>query len=98
MHHRRWLWAMRRGEFGPVQIKPMTTAETSATSFDPSFAEPRGWPFRRLVAPFAVGIALLSAFLTFVVLTGLTPIIPTHEVVITFLLINGATILLLLAI
>lgn len=76
----------------------MTTAETSATSFDPSFAEPRGWPFRRLMAPFAVAIALLSAFLTFVVLTGLTPIIPTHEVVITFLLINGATILLLLAI
>ncbi len=76
----------------------MTTAETSATSFDPSFAEPRGWPFRRLMAPFAVAIALLSAFLTFVVLTGLTPIVPTHEVVITFLLINGATILLLLAI
>ena len=89
---------MRRGEFGPVQIKPMTTAETSAASFDPSFAEPRGWPFRRLMAPFAVGIALLSAFLTFVVLTGLTPIVPTHEVVVTFLLINGATILLLLAI
>ena len=76
----------------------MTTAETSATSFDPSFAEPRGWPLRRLMAPFAVAIALLSAFLTFVVLTGLTPVVPTHEVVITFLLINGATILLLLAI
>lgn len=90
--------ARRRGEFGPVQISSMTTAETSATSFDPSFAEPRGWPFRRLVAPFAVAIALLSAFLTFVVLTGLTPVVPTHEVVITFLLINGATILLLLAI
>ncbi len=75
----------------------MTTAETSV-SFDPSFAEPRGWPLRRLMAPFAVGIALLSAFLTFVVLTGLTPIVPTHQVVVTFLLINGATILLLLAI
>ncbi|MBI3700461.1 MAG: PAS domain-containing sensor histidine kinase [Afipia sp.] len=76
----------------------MATAETSAPSFDPSFAEPRVWSFRRLIAPFAVGIALLSAFLTFVVLTGLTPIVPTHEVVVTFLLINGATILLLLAI
>ncbi|MEW6767692.1 MAG: PAS domain-containing sensor histidine kinase [Pseudomonadota bacterium] len=76
----------------------MTTAETSATPFDPSFAEPRAWSFRRLMAPFAVAIALLSAFLTFVVLTGLTPIVPTHEVVVTFLLINGATILLLLAI
>ncbi len=43
-------------------------------------------------------LALLSAFLTFVVLTGLTPIVPTHEIVITFLGINSATILLLLTI
>jgi two-component system nitrogen regulation sensor histidine kinase NtrY len=76
----------------------MTTAETSAQPFNPSIAEPRGWPFRRLLVPMAVGLALLSAFLTFVVLTGLTPIVPTHGVVVTFLLINGATILLLLAI
>lgn len=76
----------------------MTTAETSAPSFDPSFTESSGRPLRRLFAPLAVGLALLSAFLTFVVLTGLTPIAPTHEVVVTFLLINGATILLLLAI
>jgi two-component system nitrogen regulation sensor histidine kinase NtrY len=76
----------------------MTTAETSAQPFDPAIAEPRGWPFRRLLVPTAVGLALLSAFLTFVVLTGLTPILPTHGVVVTFLLINGATVLLLLAI
>jgi len=50
------------------------------------------------VAPFAVGIALLSAFLTFVVLSGLTPIEPTRHVVYSFLLINAATILLLVAI
>ncbi|MCF2523598.1 PAS domain-containing sensor histidine kinase [Bradyrhizobium sp. G127] len=76
----------------------MTTAETSAQSFDPSVAESPGRPLRRLFAPVAVGLALLSAFLTFVVLTGLTPIAPTHQVVVTFLLINGATILLLLGI
>lgn len=76
----------------------MTTAETSAQSFDPSLAESSGRPLRRLFAPVAVGLALLSAFLTFVVLTGLTPIAPTHQVVVTFLLINGATILLLLGI
>jgi two-component system nitrogen regulation sensor histidine kinase NtrY len=76
----------------------MTSADTSAPSFDPSFAEPRGWPLRRLVAPFAVGLALLSAFLTFVVLTGLTPIRATHNVVVTFYLINAATILLLVLI
>jgi len=76
----------------------MTSAETSAPSFDPSFAEPRRWPLRRLLAPFAVGFALLSAFLTFVVLTGLTPIEPTRGVVVSFLLINAATILLLVGI
>ncbi|MBN9582995.1 MAG: PAS domain-containing sensor histidine kinase [Afipia sp.] len=76
----------------------MTTAETSAQPFDPSLAEPSGWPLRRFLAPLAVGLALLSAFLTFVVLTGLTPIEPTHKVVITFLLINGATVLVLLGI
>ncbi len=76
----------------------MTSADTSAASFDPSFAEPKGWSLRRLLAPFAVGLALLSGFLTFVVLTGLTPIEPTREVVVSFLLINGATILVLVGI
>jgi two-component system, NtrC family, nitrogen regulation sensor histidine kinase NtrY len=76
----------------------MTSADTSAPSFDPSIAEARGWPLRRLMAPLAVGLALLSAFLTFVVLTGLTPIMATPNVVVTFLLINAATILLLILI
>jgi two-component system, NtrC family, nitrogen regulation sensor histidine kinase NtrY len=76
----------------------MTSADTSAPSFDPSLAEPRGWSLRRLLAPFAVGLALLSAFLTFVILTGLTPIDATRHVVVTFLLINAATILLLVLI
>src|SRR5882757_7148784 len=76
----------------------MTSAENSAVSLDPTLAEPKGWPLRRLLVPFAVGIALLSAFLTFVVLTGLTPIEPTREVVVSFLLINAATILLLVGI
>ena len=76
----------------------MTSADSPAPSFDPSAAEQSGWPLRRLLAPIAVGLALLSAFLTFVVLTGLTPIAPTSSVVVTFLLINTATILLLVAI
>ena len=76
----------------------MTSADTSAASLDPSFAESKGWPLRRLLAPFAVGLALLSAFLTFVVLTGLTRIDPTREVVVSFMLINAATILLLIGI
>ncbi|MEA2903088.1 MAG: two-component system, NtrC family, nitrogen regulation sensor histidine kinase NtrY [Alphaproteobacteria bacterium] len=84
--------------FSRSPIAGMTSADTSAPSFDPSFTEPRRWPLRRLLAPFAVGFALLSAFLTFVVLTGLTPIEPTRGVVVSFLLINAATILLLIGI
>jgi two-component system nitrogen regulation sensor histidine kinase NtrY len=76
----------------------MTSAETSAASFDPLLAERKGFSLRRWLAPFAVGIALLSAFLTFVVLTGLTPIEPTRDVVRSFLMINGVTILLLVGI
>src|SRR6195952_4931814 len=76
----------------------MTSAETSAPSFDPSFVEPRSRPLRRLMAPFAVGFALLPAGLPFVVLTGLPPIEPTRHVVVSFLLINAATILLLIGI
>ena len=76
----------------------MTTAETSAPSFDSSLAESSGGTLRKLVAPFAVGIALLSALMTFMVLSGLTPIEPTEHVVYSFLLINAATILLLVGI
>src|SRR3989440_12447531 len=76
----------------------MSSADTSVASLDPSFAEPRGRSLWRLVAPFAVAVAMLSALLTFVVLTGLTRIQPTREVVISFMLINAAIILLLVAI
>src|SRR5450432_394547 len=76
----------------------MTSADTSAPAFDPSLAEPKASSLRRWLAPFAVGLALLSTFLTFVVLTGLTRIAPTPQVVVSFLLINTATIVLLVGI
>jgi two-component system nitrogen regulation sensor histidine kinase NtrY len=76
----------------------MTSVDTSAAQFDPSLAEPKGLTLRRLLAPFAIGLALLSAFLTFVVLTGLTRIEPTREVAVSFMLMNGATILVLVGI
>jgi two-component system nitrogen regulation sensor histidine kinase NtrY len=76
----------------------MTNADTATPSFDPSLAEPKGWTLRRLLAPFAVALALLSAFLTFVVLTGLTPIEPTRLIVISFILLNAAIILVLVGI
>ncbi|HEY0224768.1 MAG TPA: PAS domain-containing sensor histidine kinase [Pseudolabrys sp.] len=52
----------------------------------------------RLLGPLAVGLALLSAFVTFVVLADLTPILPTHYVVVSLLLANAATVLLLLGV
>ena len=52
----------------------------------------------RVLGPIAVGLALLSAFLTFVVLADLTPISPTHYVVVTLLLANAATVFVLLII
>ena len=52
----------------------------------------------RILGPIAVGLALLSAFATFIVLADLTPISPTHNVVVSLLLANAATVLLLLGI
>jgi two-component system nitrogen regulation sensor histidine kinase NtrY len=42
-----------------------------------------------------VVLAILSGFATFFVLTGLTPIAPTHDVVVTTLLVNGVLLILL---
>ena len=52
----------------------------------------------RILGPLAVGLALLSAFVTFIVLADLTADLPTHYVVVTLLLVNAATVLLLLGI
>jgi two-component system nitrogen regulation sensor histidine kinase NtrY len=54
-----------------------------------------GW-IPRALGVAAVALALLSAILTFVVLAGLTPIAPTHEVVVTLLLANAGTVFLLI--
>ncbi len=52
----------------------------------------------RLIGALAVGVALASATATFLVLAGLTPISPVHEVVVTLLCVNAATGLLLITI
>ena len=46
----------------------------------------------------AVALALLSALVTFVVLAGLTPIVPTDAVVRTLLLANAVTVLLVIVV
>jgi two-component system nitrogen regulation sensor histidine kinase NtrY len=52
----------------------------------------------RVLGPVASALAMLSAFATFVVLADLTPIAPTHSVVVTLLLTNALTVFLLLGI
>jgi two-component system nitrogen regulation sensor histidine kinase NtrY len=79
---------------------PLDTAAAAAvpaTPLDPGAAAPMPVA-SRLIGALAVGIALLSATATFLVLSGLTPIAPVHEVVVKLLLGNAATGLLLLAI
>lgn len=52
----------------------------------------------RVLGPIAVGLALLSALITFIVLADLTPISPTHNVVVSLLAANAVTVVLLLGI
>src|SRR5208282_5279365 len=74
----------------------MTTVEQIAP-LDPAAAAPMPVA-SRLIGAFVVGVALLSAMATFLVLAGLTPIAPVHEVVVKLLLGNAVTGFLLLAI
>jgi two-component system, NtrC family, nitrogen regulation sensor histidine kinase NtrY len=74
----------------------MTTVEQVAP-LDPVAAAPVPVA-SRWIGALAVGIALLSATATFLVLAGLTPIAPVHEVVVKLLLGNLITGLLLLGI
>jgi two-component system, NtrC family, nitrogen regulation sensor histidine kinase NtrY len=74
----------------------MTTVDQVAP-LDPAAAAPVPVA-SRLIGASAVGLALLSATATFLVLSGLTPIAPVHEVVVKLLLGNAVTGLLLLAI
>src|SRR3954453_6530731 len=74
----------------------MTNASHAATAEIATATAPTpGWT-SRLIGSIAVSLALLSALATFVVLANLTPILPTHEVVLTLLLVNALTVFLLL--
>ena len=69
-----------------------------ATSAETALAAPAKRGEARMLGPIAVGLALLSAFVTFIVLADFTPISPTHDVVVTLLLVNATTVLLLLGV
>jgi two-component system, NtrC family, nitrogen regulation sensor histidine kinase NtrY len=75
-----------------MSVEQAATAEASLTAPTAKRRE------IRVLGPIAVGLALLSAFVTFVVLANLTPIPPTHNVVVTLLLANAVTVLLLIGV
>ena len=76
----------------------MTSVEQVALPEAAETGGPSSWLANRMMGPVAVGLALLSAVVTFLVLTGLTPVVPTHDVVVGVLLANGAMMLVLLGI
>ena len=69
--------------------------QVGQTEFVTSTSTPSSAWIARTIGVFAVVLALLSALTTFMVLAGLTPIAPTHQVVVTLLLVNAVTVALL---
>jgi two-component system nitrogen regulation sensor histidine kinase NtrY len=76
----------------------MSVEQVAATAETALAGAPAKRGESRIVGPIVVGLALLSAFITFIVLADLTPVSPTHYVVVTLLLVNAVTVLLLLGI
>jgi two-component system nitrogen regulation sensor histidine kinase NtrY len=74
------------------------SVEQAATAENALAGAPAKRSDMRFLGPVAVGLALLSAFVTFIVLADFTPLSPTHDVVVTLLLANAATVVLLLAV
>jgi len=75
-----------------MSVEQATSAETALVAP----AARRGEA--RMLGPIAVVLALLSAFVTFIVLADFTPVLPTHDVVVTLLLVNAVAVLLLLGV
>ena len=76
----------------------MATVDDAATGEFASVVKPNAGVATGIVGPIVVGIALVSALVTFLVLAGLTPVVPTHNVVVSLLMVNGAAVFLLLGI
>jgi two-component system nitrogen regulation sensor histidine kinase NtrY len=74
------------------------TSVDEAASAEPAIAAPARRLASGLLGPAAVALALLSALVTFLILAGFTPIVPTHAVVVSVLLVNAATVLILLGV
>ncbi len=74
----------------------MASAEDTAVSEISAGTAPRR--SIRWVGSIAVALALLSAAVTFAVLAGLTPVAPTHQVVVTVLAVDAVAALLLIVV
>ncbi len=68
-----------------------------ATSRDAALLSEGGRSKTRAVAPLLVVLSILLAGVTFAILTGSTGIVPTRDVVVRLLVLNGASVLLLIA-
>lgn len=68
---------------------PDTSSKHPKLAVSPPFPRPPR-TLGKFLPPVAVALALLSALLTFLVLTGLTRVVPTHNVVVSVLLANAA--------
>jgi two-component system nitrogen regulation sensor histidine kinase NtrY len=76
----------------------MTSVGQAATSESLAVGSPMLGPWARIIGGIAVLLALVSAIATFAVLLNLTPILPTHNVVATLLLLNVLAVLLLIVV
>jgi two-component system, NtrC family, nitrogen regulation sensor histidine kinase NtrY len=76
----------------------MTNAEQAAIAPYDFSAGPVRRTLARVFGPIAVAATLIASLVTFVVLADLTPITPNQQVVVTLVLINATTILILLGV
>ncbi len=94
--------AQRRIGRGRVMLRrSLRQASTAAiASYDGEDDRPQRRRGRRMFQAglLIVILSILSGVLTYLILTGLTPITPTHEVVVTVWLINGVLIFAMIAI
>src|SRR5215831_9296582 len=82
----------------PQPLNPFMADVSHATTAEiPSAAPLAGW-LARTIGLVAVGLALLSAVVTFLVMGNLTPILPTDGVVRTLLWVNACTVFFLVAV
>src|SRR5882757_2160101 len=78
-----------------LSLYRMTIAEEVSTA-DSGASAPK--PQSRVLGSVTVTIALISALVTFLVLAGLTPVAPTHQVVVSVLLVDVLASLLLIGV